>query len=288
MADTRWQVEYEDWVRREWMPTVFGQSFTFERVSLSSGGVFDFDAVSVDKTIIGSISTAQSGKHGKALKNLRSDMLFLLLSNASRKLIILCEPDMHALCQRERDGGRVPKEIEFFHAPLPDGLALRLAASSNQFRLSRLNIFLFDFKQASRFARYILERKWPKVMKPQSTLGLVRMAFNTSLIISYSRPFHGSRDGAGLPDARLNPDVAVLNDTERTFHQKVFDKRDQAYAHSDAIEHEFEELNYSGSMIQLYKHIEPLTIDEARMLRGMTGKWIDHVESLRTSAKQNK
>ncbi len=134
MADTRCQVECEDWVRREWMPTVFGQSFYRERMPLSSGGVFDFDAVSADKTIIASISTSgartASGKHavGKLMK-LRSDMLFLLLSNASRKLIILCEPDMHALCQRELDGGRVPKEIEFFHAPLPDELALRLAAA---------------------------------------------------------------------------------------------------------------------------------------------------------------
>ena len=71
-----------------------------------------------------------SGKNavGKLMK-LRSDMLFLLLSKGSSKLIILCEPDMHALCQRELDGGRVPKEIEFFHAPLPDELAIRLTAA---------------------------------------------------------------------------------------------------------------------------------------------------------------
>ena len=134
MADTRCQVECEDWVRREWMPTVFGKSFYRERMPLTSGGVFDFDAVSADKTMIASISTSgartASGKHavGKLMK-LRSDILFLLMSKASRKLIILCEPDMYALCQRELDGGRVPKEIEFFHAPLPDELAIKLAAA---------------------------------------------------------------------------------------------------------------------------------------------------------------
>jgi hypothetical protein len=116
------------------MPTVFGQPFYRERVQLTSGGVFDFDAVSADKTIITSISTSgartASGKHagGKVMK-LRSDMLFLLLSEASRKCIILCEPDMHALCEGERDAGRVPKEIEFFHVPLPDELAVKLAAA---------------------------------------------------------------------------------------------------------------------------------------------------------------
>ena len=101
---------------------------------LSSGGVFDFDAVSADKTIVASISTSgartASGKHavGKLMK-LRSDMLFLLLSEAPRKVIVLCETDMHALCKRELDGGRAPKEIEFIHAPLPDELAIRLVAA---------------------------------------------------------------------------------------------------------------------------------------------------------------
>lgn len=134
MADTRCQVECEDWVRREWMPTIFGQSFYRERMPLSSGGVFDFDAVSADKTIVASISTSgartASGNRavGKLMK-LRSDMLFLQLSEAPRKVIVLCEPDMYELCQREREGGRVPKEIEFVHAPLPDELALRLVAA---------------------------------------------------------------------------------------------------------------------------------------------------------------
>jgi hypothetical protein len=134
MADTRCQVECEDWVRREWMPTKFGQPFYRERVKLTSGGVFDFDAVSADKSILASISTSgartASGNlaTGKVMK-LRSDMLFLLLTEAERRLIVLCESDMQALCEREREAGRVPKEIEFFHAPLPKDLAVKLAAA---------------------------------------------------------------------------------------------------------------------------------------------------------------
>lgn len=134
MADTRCQLECEDWVRREWMPTIFGQPFYRERLTLSSGGVFDFDAVSADKTIVACISTSGSrtatGKHagGKVMK-LRSDMLFLLLSQAHRKVIVLCEPDMYALFDRERQSGRVPKEIEFFHVPLPEELAVKLLAA---------------------------------------------------------------------------------------------------------------------------------------------------------------
>lgn len=58
MADTRIQLEVEDWVRRNWMPTQYGSKFSRERLPLRSGGVFDFDAVSEDRSIVGTISTS--------------------------------------------------------------------------------------------------------------------------------------------------------------------------------------------------------------------------------------
>ena len=36
---------------------------------------------------------------------------------------------MYERCKREVGAGRLPKEIEFFHAPLPDALAVRLFAA---------------------------------------------------------------------------------------------------------------------------------------------------------------
>jgi hypothetical protein len=51
MADTRIQLEVEDWVRRDWMPTQDGAKFSRERLRLRSGGVFDFDAVNEDQSI---------------------------------------------------------------------------------------------------------------------------------------------------------------------------------------------------------------------------------------------
>jgi hypothetical protein len=74
----------EDWVRREWLPKQYEQGFSRERLKLSSGGVFDFDAVSADGSIVATVSTSRArtktGKYavGKMLK-LRSDMFFLLL-----------------------------------------------------------------------------------------------------------------------------------------------------------------------------------------------------------------
>ena len=134
MADTRVQLQVEDWVRKEWMPKHFGQKFSRERVNLTPGGIFDFDAVSDDETIVATISTSgattSSGKNavGKLLK-IRSDMFFLLLVNAKRRLVLLTELDMFELCNKEKKGGRVPPEIEFIHVTIPKELNSRLKAA---------------------------------------------------------------------------------------------------------------------------------------------------------------
>ena len=134
MADTRVQLEAEDWIRRNWLPQRFGRAFYRERIRLSSGGVHDFDAVSADGTIVASISTSSattaSGKPGVGkLTKIRADMLFLLLTKAERRMIVLTERDMHQLFLREIEGGRVPSSIEFLLAELPEELARKLQAS---------------------------------------------------------------------------------------------------------------------------------------------------------------
>ena len=134
MADTRVQLEVEDWVRQQWMPTKFGITFNRDRVKLRSGGVFDFDAVSGDKNIVATISTSgartASGKLavGKILK-IRSDMLFLIMVEAKQRVVVLTEQDMYEQCLKEKQGGRVPQEIEFVYAPLPKELNKLLVAA---------------------------------------------------------------------------------------------------------------------------------------------------------------
>ena len=133
MADTRIQLEVEDWVRRNWMSSHFDLKFSRERLPIRSGGVFDFDAVSEDRSVVATISTSGSktsgGKNavGKMLK-LRSDMLFLTMVEAKRRIIVLTERDMFDQCQKEAAGGRVPPEIEFACAIIPDELRVRLVA----------------------------------------------------------------------------------------------------------------------------------------------------------------
>jgi hypothetical protein len=131
MADTRCQAECEDWVRQEWMQRQFGQQFRRDRVRLTSGGVYAFDAVSADGTILGTISTSNAktsgGKlaTGKLMK-VRSDMLFLILAEPKKAVVILTERDMYELCEKEKESGRTPPHIQFHHAPLPLDLAAKL------------------------------------------------------------------------------------------------------------------------------------------------------------------
>ena len=134
MADTRIQLEVEDWVRQNWMAAQLGQNFFRERLRLTSGGIFDFDAVSGDKSIASTISTSgartATGKYatGKMLK-IRSDMFFLLLADVKRRIVVLTEKDMYEQCLKEREAGRIPKSIEFMHAEIPAKLRKRLVSA---------------------------------------------------------------------------------------------------------------------------------------------------------------
>jgi len=137
MADTRVQLEVEDWVRKHWMPEAYGKTFRRERLKLRSGGKFDFDAVCDDDQIVATISTSNSltsgGKHGVGkLMKLRSDMLFLIMAEAKRRIVVLTEQDMYDRCLAERDGGRVPLEIEFVLAAIPDELRARLKKAKDE------------------------------------------------------------------------------------------------------------------------------------------------------------
>ncbi len=134
MADSRTQMKIEKWIRENWLPQKFGQKFATKSLQLSSGGFFEFDAVSADRNIVANISTSsartRSGKlaTGKIHK-LRGDMLFLLMVQADKRIIVLSEKDMCDYMIKEKDNGRVPMEIEFVHAPIPEDLKKELTAA---------------------------------------------------------------------------------------------------------------------------------------------------------------
>jgi hypothetical protein len=129
----------EEWVRAQWLPKEFGQQFHKGNLPLSSGGRFEFDAISEDGRIAACISTSSattgSGNRASAkVQKLQADMLFLTPADASEPLISLTERSMYELCVVDQSAGRVPTKIKFYHARLPDDLANRL--KRDQDRLS--------------------------------------------------------------------------------------------------------------------------------------------------------
>lgn len=136
MADSRFQLKCERWVREEWLCREFGTEFREEQVVLSSGGTFKFDAVSTDKSIVAVVSTsnARTGTRKLAtgkMHKIRSDLLFLLLANPVTPLVVLTERDMFDYWLREQARGRAPKHIRFIHVPLPADFATELLAVKN-------------------------------------------------------------------------------------------------------------------------------------------------------------
>lgn len=134
MASTHVQLEVEDWVRREWLRDHYGTRFARERVALSSGGVFDFDAVSGDGEIVANISTSAARTSGGKLgigkmSKIRSDAFFLLLAEAGTRALVFTEQDMYEQWMAEREKGRIPSSIELLWARIPAELNDKLVGA---------------------------------------------------------------------------------------------------------------------------------------------------------------
>jgi len=131
MANTGMQHRAEKWIRDTWLPGEFKQPFQKIQLRLTSGGHFEFDAVSADRRTIGTVSTGKAvtrgGKQGAGKMNkIRSDILFLSLRKARRRLVILTERDMHAKCVRQQELGRLPKWAKMTLVRLPPDIAKSL------------------------------------------------------------------------------------------------------------------------------------------------------------------
>ncbi|MBN4052688.1 hypothetical protein JYU07_00225 [Roseiflexus sp. AH-315-K22] len=134
MASTHVQLEVEEWVRRKWLPRHYGVKFARGCVELSSGALFDFNAVSSDSEIVASISTSAlrsaGGKLGAGkMEKIRSDAYFLVLAEVGTKALVFSEKEMYERWITEQEQGRVPSSIDVLWARIPPGLNKRLVAA---------------------------------------------------------------------------------------------------------------------------------------------------------------
>ena len=132
MANSKIQLLIEAWIKNKWLPEKYSKKFSAQHLQLNTEGCFD--AVSADRSIVANISTSSCrtarGKIASAkIQKMRADILFLTMVIADKKIIVLCEKDMYDYLIKEKKNGRVPDEIAFLHAPIPEHLtkALELA-----------------------------------------------------------------------------------------------------------------------------------------------------------------
>jgi hypothetical protein len=146
--------------------------------------------------------------------------------------------------------------------------------------LPRSYIDRLDFLEARKFASYILEKELyneRKTQRARTNQQLVHRAFNTSLIISYSRPFYWNKNFEGEPKSSLRKCVCeVLDKTEAELHRRILSQRDTIYAHSEAHPRRVKNLDYT-KLIPIFYPLENLSKTDKATLKVMIGKWIKYL-----------
>ncbi|MGI9067877.1 MAG: hypothetical protein ACR2HX_15935 [Pyrinomonadaceae bacterium] len=149
--------------------------------------------------------------------------------------------------------------------------------ASAKWRLPRSYLDRLDFYQAREVAAYILKEGLHEKRKTEQARvkqQLVHLAFNTSLIVSYSRPFSKNRNFEGEPSSSLKKEICrVLNESETELHKKVLDMRNSVCAHSDGRANRMATLGIRA-ITDLHENLDK---SETARLKAMSVKWIKYL-----------
>jgi len=157
---------------------------------------------------------------------------------------------------------------------------------SAKWQLPRWYFDLGDLNQAQEFARHIIKRRWQRDKKETPVATLEHKAFNTSLIVSYARPFHNNKNLKGEPPSSLRRQVEkVLSEDELKVHRRVLKLRDTVYAHSAASALRVPSAGYARSIVPI-KLTANLSESEVRLLGKIIQKWIKYLEAERADFKR--
>ncbi|MDP3792945.1 MAG: hypothetical protein Q8Q89_04450 [bacterium] len=117
---------------RGWLTNRYYQPFEEMELPLKliTGGKHRFDIISKSQTIVGGIKTTplrESGRVGTgAIKSLFTELYFLSLVKAERKLLILTDKGFYELFKR-RALGKVLPDTEIIYCELPKSLSYEVA-----------------------------------------------------------------------------------------------------------------------------------------------------------------
>ncbi len=147
----------------------------------------------------------------------------------------------------------------------------------------RLRMSQEDIQEAEAFANYILRHQLHESSEIDMKTAL--KAFNTALVIAYSRPFKYNKTDTSFPAVGKLTDDYLLSFTpeEKNLHTKILALRDREFAHSDSgpVSMKLSEDNFGGvssfGWVQTVTRVS-LLIKEIEMLLSMTSKLLKEIE----------
>jgi len=113
MADTTYLKRVVEPFIRKQLVNMYGVSFESKVLTLVTGGTHEFDAVSADLKIVGTVKTAggktSTGRNpsGK-IKDSLAELYFLTLVQASERILILTSPDFYEIMKKVLNGRLAP------------------------------------------------------------------------------------------------------------------------------------------------------------------------------------
>jgi hypothetical protein len=133
VADTRELKLFAEPAVRAWLSAEYDLPVETDEVALQlpGGGFHRFDVVSEDRSLVAGVKTsrirARGGVGAGVIKSLYTEILFLHLVDAQTKLLVLTDADLFEYFKRV-SSGKLPRDVQVVHFPLPDSIALRLGS----------------------------------------------------------------------------------------------------------------------------------------------------------------
>jgi hypothetical protein len=126
MADsTIATIDVENWIRNEFLPRKYHQTFAKRKLGVQSGGEFECDAVSEDGKTVCFISTSSSKTDTGVIAKIRDNAFWAgSLSEKPQEIVFaFTDKSMVELIKQEKENGRFPKHIKTLLVKLPAKLA---------------------------------------------------------------------------------------------------------------------------------------------------------------------